>query len=217
MTMRATIASGLRGTRRGVLSATLPSLLLAFALALVSGRAAAGPAVDLHQLHWFVHVDLIDAGAGRDLAYWQDVIDASVASANSLVEGRQGPSDRACCTRLTRMGSVSIFGVSGDGRDVLDTQADQNYFNTAGGAGSAAFLIDSMTYCGGSAPSAVGCAERPSCDGTGGDNPNLWMVVTVDAFDDEILAAVTAHERGHNACLGHVAAAECQVMQATVF
>lgn len=217
MTMRATIASGLRGTRRGVLSATLPSLLLAFALALVSGRSAAGPAVDLHQLHWFVHVDLIDAGAGRDLAYWQDVIDASVASANSLLEGRQGPSDRACCTRLTRMGSVSIFGVSGDGRDVLDTQAEQNYFNTAGGSGSAAFLIDSMTYCGGSAPSAVGCAERPSCDGTGGDNPNLWMVVTVDAFDDEILAAVTAHERGHNACLGHVAAAECQVMQATVF
>ncbi len=186
-------------------------------LGLLAGRAEAGPAVDLHQLRWHVHVDLIDAGAGRDLAYWQGVIDAAMTSANPLLEGRQGPFDRACCTRLTRTLAVSVFGTPGDGRDVLDSLSEQSYFDSAGGAGSHAFLIDSMTYCGGSAPTSIGCGERPSCNGNGGDDPNLWMVVTVDAFDDDILAAVTAHERGHNACLGHVENAECQLMQGIVY
>ncbi|MEZ4278458.1 MAG: hypothetical protein R3F21_02430 [Myxococcota bacterium] len=192
-------------------------LVLCLAGALAASRAEAAPEVDLHELTWYVHVDLIDAGAGRDLAYWQGVIDAAVASANALVEGRQGPFDRACCARLERAAAVATFGSPGDGRDVLDSLSDQNFFNSAGGAGSNAFLIDSMTYCGGSAPSAIGCAERPGCDGNGNDDPNLWMVVTVDAFDDDVLASVTAHERGHNACLVHVADAECQVMQASVF
>lgn len=197
----------------------LGSLLLVSGVGLggAAGRAEAAPTVDLHRLTWYVHVELIDAGAGRDLAYWQSVIDAAVASANDLVEGRQGPFDRACCTRLDRTAPVATFGSVGDGRDVLDALSDQNFFNSAGGAGSNAFLIDSMTYCGGSAPTAIGCAERPGCDGNASDNPNLWMVVTVDAFDDGVLAAVTAHERGHNACLLHVANAECQIMQGTIF
>ncbi len=199
--------------RLSVLAAPLCVLLLG----LDAGRAEAAPAVDLHELTWYVHVDLIDAGAGRDLAYWQDVIDATAASANRLLEGRQGPFDRACCTRLGRDAAVATFGTPGDGRDVLDSLSDQNFFNNAGGAGSNAFLIDSMTYCGGAAPSAIGCAERPGCDGNGGDDPNLWMVVTVDALDDGILASVTAHERGHNACLVHVANDECQIMQGTVY
>ncbi len=209
---------------RAVAALARPSLgaLIAFALAcglvcgLAAGRAEAAPEVDLHELTWYVHVDLIDAGAGRDLAYWQGLIDGAVASANALVEGRQGPFDTACCTRLERTAALT-FGTPGDGRDVLDSLSDQNFFNSAGGAGSNAFLIDSMTYCGGSSPAAIGCAERPGCDGNGNDDPNLWMVVTVDAFDDDVLASVTAHERGHNACLVHVAAAECQIMQASVF
>ena len=187
------------------------------ALGLAAGGAKAAPSVDLHRLRWHVHVDLIDAAAGRDLAYWQSQIDAVLASANPLLEGRQGPFDQPCCTRLERSASLTTFGTPGDGRDVLDSLSEQNFFNTAGGASSNAFLIDSMTYCGGAAPTAIGCAERPSCNSNGGDDPALWMVVTVDAFDDGILAAVTAHERGHNGCLGHVANAACQIMQATVF
>ena len=186
-------------------------------LGLTAGRAEAALDVDLHRLRWHVHVDLINPGAGRDLAYWQNQIDAALASANQLLEGRQGPFDRACCTRLARSVAVTTFGTPGDGRDVLDSLAEQNFFDSAGGAGSNAFLIDSMSYCGGSAPTAIGCAERPSCNSNGGDDPALWMVVTVDAFDDGILAAVTAHERGHNACLVHVASAACQIMQASVF
>lgn len=195
----------------------LIALLGLLAVGQAPGRVEAAPAVDLHRLRWHVHVDLVDAGAGRDLAYWQGVIDAAMATANPLLEGRQGPFDRACCTRLARTLPVSTFGTPGDGRDVLDSLAEQNDFNSAGSPGSHAFLIDSMTYCGGAAPTSIGCAERPSCNGNGGDDPNLWMVVTVDALDDGILAAVTAHERGHNACLVHVTNAECQLMQGTVF
>ncbi len=209
------LLGGIPGIVPGRVSGTALGLVLGFGL--VADRAEAAPEVDLHELTWYVHVDLIDAGAGRDFAYWQGVIDAAVASANGLVEGRQGPFDRACCARLARTAPLATFGTPGDGRDVLDSLSDQNFFNNAGGAGSNAFLIDSMTYCGGLAPTAIGCAERPNCDGNGNDDPNLWMVVTVDAFDDDILASVTAHERGHNACLVHVAAAECQIMQASVF
>ncbi|MBK7952377.1 MAG: hypothetical protein IPK00_27400 [Deltaproteobacteria bacterium] len=205
---RAAIGSIVRGAGRFV--------LVGLAL-LVATRADAGPAVDLHQLRWYVHVDLIQPESGRTLAYWQNAIDEATTSANRLIEGRNGPVDRACCARLARSASVATFGSPGDGRDVLDSLAEQNFFNTAGANGSNAFLVDSMTYCGGVLPAAVGCAERPACDSNGGDNPNLWMVVTVDAFDDGVLASVVAHERGHNACLVHVATDECQLMQATVF
>ncbi|MEZ4331983.1 MAG: hypothetical protein R3F35_09510 [Myxococcota bacterium] len=204
--------------RRRWLLFSLPLLGLVLGLGLSgAARVEAGPSVDLHQLHWYVHVDLVDLGSGRGLDYWQGVIDDAMARGSELLEGRNGPFDRACCVRLTRTASVSTFGTPGDGRDVMDTLADQNYFNTAGGSGSNAFLIDSMSYCGGSAPGSIGCAERPSCNSNANDDPNLWMVVTVEALDDGVLSAVVAHERGHNACLVHVAAAECQLMQASVF
>ncbi|MFO0690223.1 MAG: hypothetical protein U0900_16105 [Myxococcota bacterium] len=215
--MSAPLGAG-RAARTGAGAAGRVRALVGFALLFLLARAAdAGPAVDLHQLRWYVHVDLIQPATGRTLAFWQNAIDEATTSANRLLEGRSGPADRACCTRLARSVSVTTFGSPGDGRDVLDSLAEQNFFASAGANGSNAFLIDSMTYCGGVSPAAVGCAERPACDNNGGDNPNLWMVVTVDAFDDGVLASVVAHERGHNACLVHVTTDECQLMQATVF
>ena len=189
-------------------------LLLCFLLPSVSASA---PEVDLHELNWYVHVDLINPGIGEDLAYWQGVIDAAVASGNGLLEGGQGPFDRPCCTRLGRAVPVATFGTPGDGLDVISSPQDESAIENTGGSGSNAFLVDSITYCGGSAPSAIGCAEKPNCNGKRNDNPNLWMIVTVESFDDETLPIVTAHERGHNACLSHVAAAECQLMQGTIF
>lgn len=178
--------------------------------------AVSAPAVDLHELKWYVHVDLIDVDSGEDLAYWQSVIDASVASGNGLLEGGQGPIDQPCCTRLGRSVSVTTFGTSGDGLDVIDSAEDQEAISNTGGPGSNAFLVDSMTHCGGSAPSAIGCAFKPvSCSNN--DDPDLWMIVTVESLDAETLPLVIAHERGHNACLPHVAAAECQLMQGTIY
>ena len=194
----------------GLFSAVLSWMLLS------ASTASAAQDVDLHDLTWYVHVDLIDAGAGRDLAFWQNVIDESVAQANILLEGGQGPFDTPCCTRLGSSATVTTFGTPGDGLDVIDSSADQSFLNTFGGSSSDAFLVDSMTYCGGSSPGAIGCAETPFCSGNGNDDPSLWMAVTVEAYDDKILPAVIAHERGHNTCLNHVSAAGCQIMQASV-
>ncbi len=191
------------------------AVLLLFALAFAR-PALAGPDVDLHELSWYVHVDVIDVGAGRDLAFWEAAIDAAVSSGNDLLEGPQGPVDAPCCTRITRNVSVTTFGSTGDGLDVVDSLADQNAIGAHSSTGSAAYLVDSITYCGGSQPLAIGCAVRPGCDGDGSDDPDLWMIVTVESYDDEILAAVLAHERGHNACLQHDSAAECQLMQSSV-
>ncbi len=191
--------------------------VLLLLLSLIAGPVSANPEVDLHDLTWFVHVDLIDPGAGEDLAYWTNVIEESVERGNRLLVGRNGPADNACCTKLANSVSVTTFGSTGDGLDVIDSLADQNAIAGTGGAGSRAFLVDSLTYCNGSSPTAIGCAVLPGCDGNGNDDPNLWMYVTVEAFDDGTLASVIAHERGHNACLQHVATPKCALMQATVF
>lgn len=188
---------------------------LLLSLTLLAGVAAAQETVDLHDLTWYVHVDLIDAGAGRDLAFWQGEIDQSVAEANTLLEGGQGPFDTPCCTRLANSVAVTTFGTPGDGLDVIDTLAKQNILSNFS-TGSFAFLVDSMTFCGVNSPNAIGCARTPTCSGNGNDDPDLWMAVTVEAYDDKILPAVIAHERGHNTCLNHVAAAPCQVMQGSV-
>lgn len=185
--------------------------------AFLAPAAIAAPAVDLHELSWSVHVDLINAGAGEDLAYWQGIIDSAVNAGNDLLEGGQGPSDTPCCTRMVRSVSVATFGTPGDGLDVMNSALDETAIGNAGGAGSQAFLIDSIEYCGGSAPNAIGCALNTTCTGNGNDDPNVWMVVTVDSLDSGTLPSVVAHERGHNACLSHVSGAECQIMQGAVF
>jgi hypothetical protein len=184
---------------------------------LSAASASAQPEVDLHNLKWFVHIDLIDADAGEDLAYWQGVLDETMATANVLLEGGQGPADQTCCTRLGRSVSVATFGTPDDGLDVIDSEEEQLQIEVTGGGGSRAFLVDSATYCSGTSPDAIGCAVRPSCSGNANDDPALWMYVTVDALDDGTLASVVAHERGHNACLTHVTMDKCQLMQETVF
>ena len=196
--------------------------LLAIGVLSILGAGPAGaasPDVDLHTLRWFVHVDLIDAGAGRDLAFWQNAIDEAVTSGNKLLEGGQGPFDTECCTRINRTVAVSTFGSPGDGLDTVNSFAEQSAIAALATSGSNAYLVDSMTFCGSmGAPqsSPVGCAQNPNCDGNGSDDPTLWMTVTVQSFDSSVLSAVLAHERGHNSCLDHVAANACQLMQASV-
>ncbi|MDJ0786589.1 MAG: hypothetical protein QNK05_07245 [Myxococcota bacterium] len=175
---------------------------------------AAAPVRDVHDLRWFVHVDLIDAGAGEDLAFWQGVIDQTMAEATDLYEGGHGPFDAPCCTSIERSAAVTTFGMPGDGLDVLDSAADYAAIAAIGLPGSRAFLVDSLTYCGGPAPTSIGCAQTPFCDGNPNDDPDLYLVVTLDSRDGGTLAATLAHERGHNACLVHVDGDECQVMRA---
>ena len=154
------------------------SIAAAITILLFAPSIYAAETVDLHSQTWYVHTDMVTGV--QDLTYWQGVIDAALAEANALVEGDNGPFDTPCCSRMNRSASVAVFGTPLDGLDVLDSLADQNFY--AGfGTGSVAFLLDSMTYCSGSSPSAIGCAEAPSCSGNGNDDPDLWMAVTVDA------------------------------------
>lgn len=187
-------------------------LLISFA-----SSVTAAPEIDVHDLSWFVHVDLINPGAGEDLTYWTGVIQDVVDRANNLLVGRNGPADQVCCTQMTSSVAVSTFGTPGDGLDVVDSAADQNSIAATGLPGSRVFLVDSLTYCNASSPGAIGCAIRPTCTGNANDDPNLWMYVSVEAFEDGTLPSVVAHERGHNSCLQHVAAEKCQLMQGTVF
>ncbi|MBB82958.1 MAG: hypothetical protein CL931_04015 [Deltaproteobacteria bacterium] len=194
------------------------SRLLALLFFLWASPALAAPEVDLHDLTWFVHVDLIDAGVGRDLAFWTNVIEESVEGGNRLLAGRNGPVDNVCCTKMTHSVAVTTFGNAGDGLDVIDSMADQTALADDWSVpGSSAFLVDSLTYCNGSSPSAIGCARRPSCTSNGDDDPDLWMYVTVESYEDGTLPSVIAHERGHNACLQHVSTPKCALMQGTVF
>ena len=180
--------------------ASLTSVIAAVALVL---PAQSAPEVDLHEIDFYIHVELVDASVGRDLAFWQGVVDDAIARGNQLLLGANGPADTPCCTKMAASASLATFGTPGDGLDVIDSLADQQAIAALGTPGSRAFLVDMIGYCGG--PSgAIGCANVGSC-GNPNDDPNLWLYVEVFGFiENEIsttLPAVLAHERGHNACL----------------
>ncbi len=189
--------------------------LLALAIAAPAAAGPAAPTADVHDIAWFVHVDLIDAAAGRDLGFYRNLIDETILAASDLYEGNHGPVDTPCCTRIERSIPVASFGSPGDGLDVLDSAAEYTSLAGIGLPGSRAFLVDSLTYCGGPAPAAIGCALQPACDGNADDDPDLWMVVTLDAQSFHSFARTTAHERGHNACLLHLDTTECQLMRSS--
>ncbi|NNL68234.1 MAG: hypothetical protein HKP30_18440 [Myxococcales bacterium] len=114
--------------------------------------------------------------------------------------------------------SVSVFGTSGDGLDVPSSAADFAALDAvAGFSGSHVFFVDSLGWCG-NAPTttAIGCADTPGCSGNPNDDPFLVAVVTLEAHElYDVLGQTLAHERGHNACLNHVAANGCQIMQSS--
>jgi len=177
---------------------------------------AMAPTTNLHELKWLVHVDMIDEGAGRGLPFYEALIEQAVEDGTILIEGDQGPADSPCCDVLAVL-SVGTFGEAGDGLDVPSRVEDQAALDAivVGLGGSIAFLVDSLSYCGGPAPGAIGCATRPLvCSGNPDDDPDLKLIVTMDAHESyDVLGETLAHERGHNSCLSHVMAGEqCLLM-----
>ena len=190
-------------------------LLAVFAIPLAAGPARAATPVDLHSLTWHVHVDLTDQGAGsQPLSYYEDLIAEATATATALVKGDDGPFEGPCCAEFSTV-SVSLFGTSGDGLDVPSSAADFAALDAvAGFAGSHVFFVDSLGWCGAPTTTAIGCGDQPGCSGDPNDDPFLVSVVTLEAHEVyDVLGNTLAHERGHNACLGHVAANGCQLMQ----
>ena len=193
--------------------AIIAYLAACFAWLPLDARAVA-PTTNLHELKWLVHVDMIDAGAGRDLAFYAAIINQAVDDATILIEGDQGPADSPCCDVIEVL-SIGIFGAPGDGLDVPSSEADQSVLDAiVGSSGSTAFLVDSLGFCGAPTTTAIGCAARPLCTGGPDDDPGLKLIVTLEAHEIyDVFGETLAHERGHNSCLSHVAASEqCLLM-----
>ena len=175
--------------------------LLVIPLALIFALPAqAAPLKETHSLPFFVHIDMIDPGAGRDLAYFQQLIGERTGDANVLIQGHQGPADVGCCVELDPV-SVTTFGSPGDGLDIISNASDMASVQ-ANGPG--AYLVQTIQYCAGNVGSGIrGC----------GVQPGNFFIVSLDAEDTKFLSIVIAHERGHNAGLGHTSSSVCELMQ----
>lgn len=183
----------------------------AFAVLFAAASSSAAPTNDLQNLKWFV-VDGI--GGGEGLAFYQDVIDTGLAEAQLLLQGDQGPADVPCCTDIRRAAISPVALSTLQNVDTANDYNDMTNICNQQGGGSCAFLVDTVTYCGGFSPGTIGCADTPSCaSNVPDDNPTLTLVVSLDALEGGAFAQTLVHERGHNACLTHVAANPCQVMQ----
>jgi hypothetical protein len=169
--------------------------------------AGTPPPADLHAIRWFVHTDLVDDEA--PLASYEALIASALADARRVLEGSQGPADTVCCQKLESADqgggvTLSTFGAPMDGLDHIGP-GEFDVLATLGGSGSRGFLVDSISDCGGGP--ALGCATLPACSAAAppDDDPDLILVVSLDAEALGVTGLVIAHERGHNACLVHVA------------
>jgi hypothetical protein len=193
--------------------------LLALALAAGAQSAQAAPPIaNLHEIKWFVHTDLVSGST--PVSFYQSLLEDALADARLLLEGHQGPADGVCCQKLALEdhggGSLlATFGTPGDGLDSIGP-GELAVLNGLGGSGTRGFLVDEITDCGGNP--AIGCATLPACSSVQppDDDPNLILIVTLDAESLGVTGLAIAHERGHNACLLHPAepAESCQLMRA---
>lgn len=167
-------------------------------LALFAGSVAAfaAPTEATDPIDFYVHQCLVNADG---LPHYEALIDARLAEGRGLLQGEHGPVDGGCCVTL-EAATVSAFGVCGDGFDHITSGAEvAALFASAPGA----YLVDTVHFCGGVASTGIrGCAEQP------GD----VLIVGREADDNFFLDEVIAHERGHNAGLGHVSANACELM-----
>jgi hypothetical protein len=186
-------------------------IAVAFAVLVAATSSSAAPTNDLQNLTWFVVQGI---GQGENLAFYQGVIDTGLVEAQLLLQGNQGPADVPCCTDIRRAAITQVALSTLQDVDSATDYDDMDDICNQQGGGSCAFLVDSITFCGGFSPGTIGCADTPSCaSNVPDDNPTLTLVVSLDALAGGAFAQTLVHERGHNACLTHVAANPCQVMQ----
>ena len=155
------------------------AVALAFAVCVAAAPTLAAPADQLQNLKWFVVQGI---GQGENLAFYQNVIDTGLAEAQLLLQGDQGPSDVPCCVDIRRAAITQVvLATLQDVDSAADYTAMSNLCSQQGG-GSCAFLVDTVTYCGGFSPTTIGCADTPSCaSNVSGDDPTLTLVVSLDA------------------------------------
>jgi len=198
--------------------------VLVTAALLGMSAVAHAQSADLHELQWYIHIDMITGT--EPLSFWEGFIDEATAESEILLKGNQGSTsftDTACCSELTKA-SAGTYGTTGDGLDTpTSSQIPSMRSAIQGGdpGGSVAFLVRDIALCGTSS-TATGCGVRPSCNSNANDDPDLWLMLGVDGMQDDDddfipegiggMAQSLSHERGHNSCLSHVSGDSCQLM-----
>ncbi|MBK7952414.1 MAG: hypothetical protein IPK00_27585 [Deltaproteobacteria bacterium] len=189
---------------------TISILVAAICIVHLAESGSAAPVADRHQIKWFVHAGLLTPS--NDLAYYENLLDDALEDTQTIIEGVQGPADIACCQKLDKRPhssgvSLQIFGNPGDGLDVINVGSDWAYLFGIGGSGSRGFIVDSIAEY-----FPLGLYTQGVCDSTYDDDPNAFMVVTLDSYEAGLLPLSIAHARGHNACLQHVSTPGCSIM-----
>jgi hypothetical protein len=139
------------------------------------------PSVDDAGITYANHVDLSAGMTDAEL-------DALLRGASLRAGRAEVGVDVACCATLSRAGSGSVFGVPGDGLDVIENafEMDEVFDDPA----ARAKVVRAIFYCGRVVTNASGCG-RIAGDSfvvvrTDSDEPGLWI-----------------HEYGHNVGLPH--------------
>ncbi len=126
-------------------------------------------------------------------------LDHILALANRRAGAGDFLEDVACCTTMTREGTVQTFGTSVDGLDVID---DSTEMSAVMDDPVARFkVVRAINYCDGPGTNIIGCAWRP---GHGS------AVVRRTNNDSEALLWI--HEYGHNVGLPHNTASSIYLM-----
>jgi hypothetical protein len=181
--------------------------------------APAGSVVLLLTLIW---ASSAGAQIGRRLDRTQYSIHVDVASqvdlaelrlyleeADRLLQQDQGAADVACCMSLraappsTPPGapdsdSLVVFGTPGDGLDVIDNPDEWEALGTRRA------IVQTIDWCGTYNASLLGCATTPGNK----------LAVALDGGPG-MMSLLIAHERGHNANLGHRSEA-CALMAPSI-
>jgi hypothetical protein len=98
--------------------------------------------------------------------------------------------DVACCITVSRSGAARTFGSSGDGLDVIDTDAELN--SVLNNSVARVKVVRAINYCGSSGTNIIGCAWKPG---------NGMALVRMSTVGYE--SVLWIHEYGHNTGLSH--------------
>ncbi len=128
-----------------------------------------------------------------DASFSATHMDALLKDGNSRIElfdyrcsGNPDDEDIPCALTLQRNGSISTFGMSGDGRNIINSAVDLDAVMDANPG--KVIVVDQVNFCEQYSPSIIGC----------GDFPGNTFVVEKDVEIDTFI-----HEYGHNRGLDH--------------
>jgi len=117
-------------------------------------------------------------------------VDRLAIVATSVTATASQIDDVACCNTFVRKGSGQLFGVAGDGLEIIDSEAE--LFAVLAAQSGRVKVVEEINFCGGPGTNIIGCAVL------GGDS---MVVVPIPGTGEGIL---WLHEYGHNLGLEHV-------------